>query len=446
MHQSVRRIPIYIYDWYNKDEKYKYVNEIEAFSIQSYEEIRQRQWKKLVRILDVASKSSEYYQNQFKRYNIDVNSIKHPENLLNIPYLTKNDIRRNMVKMRNNDTIMTDIIETATGGTTESPIKIYLDRYCYTMRRAATLYFQRWYGSLPGSPTALLWGAEQDYTKRISVKDKIKQVLFGRVIYLPSSYLNEEVMWNYYYSLMSFKADVLQAYPTPLYIFSEFLEKNNLKLKIRNINVAAEYLYPYQREKIESVFGVKIFNWYGARELGHIATECKYHNGMHINCHGVYIEVIKNGKQVVDEMGEFVVTDLLNTAMPLIRYKIGDIGKISNRICPCGSGLPLIEEVGGRYADTFKKRDGSYIPGVALTNRVIKDHHGIEKLQIIQRDYELYKLNIVKGSDYSEDAVERLKNNICDFIHERIEFEVNFVDDILPEKSGKILFCKSEIH
>ena len=42
---------------------------------------------------------------------------------------------------------------------------------------------------------------------------------------------------------------------------------------IRHINIVAEYLYDYQRETIESVFGTELFNWYDARELGHIATE-----------------------------------------------------------------------------------------------------------------------------------------------------------------------------
>lgn len=446
MIERLRDVPFHILDWKNDDKKLKYMKELKVSFSESRESILREQWNKLLYIIEEAGKNSQYYREKFIIENIIASEIKSPEDLLKISVVTRNDIRQNMEKMRNENLKTCDLIKTATGGTTDSPIQLYLNKECYAQRRAATLYFQQWYGSIIRSPIAYLWGAEQDYPKRIGIKDKLKQILFGRVLYLPSSFLNDEVMWHYYHRLKSFKADILQAYPTPLYIFSEFLEKHNLKLNIRNINVAAEYLYPHQREKIESVFGVKIFNWYGARELGHIATECKYHNGMHINCHGVYIEVIKNGKQVVDEMGEFVITDLLNTAMPLIRYKINDIGKISNRICPCGSGLPLIEEVGGRYADTFKKRDGSYIPGVALTNRVIKEHHGIEKLQIVQRDYELYQLNIVKGSDYSEDEVERLKHNISNFIHDRIEFEVNIVNDILPEKSGKILFCKSEIN
>jgi phenylacetate-CoA ligase len=166
---------------------------------------------------------------------------------------------------------------------------------------------------------------------------------------------------------------------------------------------------------------------------------------MHINSFGVYIEILKNNKQVYDETGEIIITDLLNKAMPLIRYKIGDIGSLTDRSCPCGSNLLLIEEVAGRHADAFKKRDGTFISGVAFTGRVIKEHNGIKKLQIIQKDFEDFHLNIVKGEDYSEDKLKKLEEQICQFMKERLSFDIHFVDDIPPEKSGKVLFCKSEI-
>jgi len=223
------------------------------------------------------------------------------------------------------------------------------------------------------------------------------------------------------------------------------LERANLELPISHINVAAEYLYDYQREKIEKVFNSKIFNWYGTRELGHLATECQEHCGLHVNAFGVFLEVLRNGVPVFDQVGEIVLTDLWNKAMPLIRYRIRDTGVLTTRPCPCGSGLPLLLEVSGRLVDTFKKRDGTLIPGVALTSRVIKEHDGIKKMQIIQKDYNFFNLKIVKGERFRNEDLDKLKESICRFLQTELLFQIDWVDDILPEKSGKVRFCKSEI-
>lgn len=278
------------------------------------------------------------------------------------------------------------------------------------------------------------------------LRNRVKNWALGRSLFLPTGLLNDEILLSYYEELRRFQPKVLQAYPTPLYHFASFLEGEGLKLSIPYINVAAEYLYDFQREKIESIFGTKIFNWYGARELGHLATECKEHCGLHINSYGVDIEALRNGEAVYDEVGELVITDLWNYALPLIRYRIGDLGIISRKRCPCGSGLPLLSEVGGRLTDTFKKRDGTIIPGIALTNRVIKEHLGIQKLQIIQKDYDLFELKVVKGEKFRQEDIESLEESICRFMQAKLSFQIALVDDIAPEKSGKVRFCKCEMN
>lgn len=441
--RHIRSMFVRLDDFRNKDKRLYYLRELDREAQFTHQQILAHQWDRLQQILELAYHHVPFYRKGFESAGVTPKSIHTPVDLLRIPVLVKQDIRRHQQELMNPSFDSTQLFETATGGTTDSPVHLLMDKECLARRRAATLFFFRWLGYSLGDSKALLWGAEQDFPKFQSLKSRIRNWLIERTLYLPSSYLNDKIMYSYYEKLNQFKPKVLQAYPTPLYLFACFLERSGLRLPIKHINVVAEYLYEYQRNKIESVFATKIYNWYGARELGHVATECNIHNGMHINPFGLYLEVIKDGRQVQEEMGELVVTDLLNKAMPLIRYKIGDLGSISYRSCPCGCAFPLIKEVGGRFVDTFKKRDGSFIPGVSLTNRIIKEYNGIEKLQIVQKDFESFQLNIVKGPQYQIDDLENLKERICIFMHERLEFEVCFLDDILPEKSGKVTFCKS---
>ena len=443
--KQIRKVFTYLDDVRNGDRRFHYLRTVEAELTLSRKEIESHQWENLLRLLEDAYKHVPFYRARFAEAGLSPKAIRDPADLEKLPILTKGDIRSNQESLLNSCFRADDLITSATGGTTDSPITIYLDRDAWSRRRAAALFFSRWFGYEIGERLALLWGAEQDFPKYKTWKSRLREWLVGPVLWLPSSYLNDEVMLRYYQLLRDFSPGVLQAYPTPLYIFACFLERKGLRLAIPNINVVAECLYDYQRAKIEAVFNTKIFNWYGARELGHIGTECREHQGLHLNTYGLYAEVIPDAGRSGDGKGQLLFTDLSNRAMPLIRYQIGDIGMISQRECACGRALPFIEHVGGRYVETFKKKDGTYIPGVAFTNRIIQEHFGIEKLQIVQKDYGYYHLNIVKGKEYREEDLRGLKKRMCDFIHEPLAFEVNFVDDIMPEKSGKVLFCKSEV-
>jgi phenylacetate-coenzyme A ligase PaaK-like adenylate-forming protein len=436
---------VYLNDLREGDRRLIYLKYIERILEGDAEHIQKYQLDQLRNIFSYGYNNTEFYRNRFDQANVNPKAINSPNDLIKFPILEKDDIRNNQKSMLSAGVAKSDLVKTATGGTTSSPVPLFIDKESWAKRRAATLYFFKWFNYEIGDKMAYLWGAQQDISSNNSLKQKLRNILINRSLCLETFYLNDETMRSHYEKIVNFKPKGLQAYSTPLFLFANFLDKYKLKLNIKNINTSAEFLYDYQREKIEQVFNTKIFNWYGARELGHIATECSEHSGMHINVSGLFIEIIKNGKQVIDEEGEIVVTDLLNKAMPLIRYRLGDIGKISTRSCKCGSPLPILESVSGRLVDTFKKRDGSFVPGVAFPNRIINECKGIRELQIVQKDYQIFHLNIVRGEHYTNQDLDEIKQKICVFMHDIIEFEVHYLDKIPLEKSGKIRFCKSEI-
>jgi len=107
------------------------------------------------------------------------------------------------------------------------------------------------------------------------------------------------------------------------------------------------------RDILERKFGTEVFETYGSVEFGHIAFECKQHMGLHQITGGSYLEFVdKHGEHVaLGEEGEIVVTGLCNYVMPLIRYRIGDLGIPSDEECTCGRSLPLIKSIQGRLND-----------------------------------------------------------------------------------------------
>jgi phenylacetate-CoA ligase len=437
-----------LFDLKDNQKRLKHLSAIANFNALEAPEAELLQWRNLKKILTYAYDNIPFYTNRFKKAGIVPEDIRSFPDLTKLPILTREDIRRHGDELLAPGAKKDDLIKSATGGTISSPITLYLDRECFEQRLAATVVFNRWFGYELGDKAALLWGATQDFpavTGMNEVKATLRNYLTSRIVWLPTSYLNDSILAEYYRRICKYQPAVIQAYPTPLYLLAKYMEKNGLTYEPKTITVAAETLYNFQREQIEAQFGCKVFNWYGSRELGHMASECRMHNGLHINTFHLLIEAISAGEQVYETEGNLIVTDLRNRAMPLIRYEIGDMGILTKRSCPCGCGLPLLENVSGRLVDTFVTRSGANVPGVALTNRIIKDSGSIEQMQIVQEDFERFLIRIVKGRDFNNDTLKVLEQILAGYFHSSLDVRYEFVEQIPLEKSGKSRFCICQV-
>ena len=121
------------------------------------------------------------------------------------------------------------------------------------------------------------------------------------------------------------------------------------------------------RETMERVYRAPVFDRYGSREVADAACECERHEGLHV-CSPIHVvEVLRaDGTPAASgETGELVVTLLTNHAMPLIRYRIGDMGAKAGRACSCGRGWPLLSDIKGRIGGMFVTADGGLVdPGL----------------------------------------------------------------------------------
>jgi len=117
-------------------------------------------------------------------------------------------------------------------------------------------------------------------------------------------------------------------------------------------------LVPHERAVIERVFGTRVTDFYGCEEVGGIASECERHEGMHINADQLIVEVLREDGTPAGpgEFGAVVVTDLLNLAMPMIRYRIEDMAEVSDRPCSCGRGLATDSPSGAVLAPHIHRR------------------------------------------------------------------------------------------
>ena len=169
-------------------------------------------------------------------------------------------------------------------------------------------------------------------------------------------------------------------------------------------------LLPHERKLIEQVFSCKVTDRYGCEEVSLIGCECEKHDGMHMNIEHLVIEFIKDDGTAakVGEAGNIIVTDLMNFAMPFIRYKVEDVGVPMDTVCTCGRGLPLMANVTGRVADFLVSKNGEKVAGISLIENTLTEMAGIDQMQIIQNSLDDMMINIVPGKEFSDDVQSNL--------------------------------------
>jgi phenylacetate-CoA ligase len=205
---------------------------------------------------------------------------------------------------------------------------------------------------------------------------------------------------------------------------------------------------PYCRDVVKRKFGVDLFEIYGSVEFGNMAFECTEHFALHIITDNVYIELLdEEGEPVAPrERGEIVVTGLHNYVMPLIRYRIGDLGVLTDERCPCGRSWPLLKSIEGRSNDLLVLPSGRRISWLYLQRCIFYDQEFqknlfcISQYQIVQERRDRIVINVVKGLNFDPNLLLRIKNNIEEFFArqgEKLEVIIQLVKDIPMERTGK---------
>lgn len=133
-----------------------------------------------------------------------------------------------------------------------------------------------------------------------------------------------------------------------------------LKTTLRGVVCTAEMLTPPMRTDIQAALGVPCHSQYGCHEAGVSAFECELRNGFHLLSPRAHVEVLADGR--------LISTDLSNQAMFLPRYNTGDLVRMSGRLCPCGRGLPLIDEIIGRQNDIVVDPHGAAVHSEFFTH------------------------------------------------------------------------------
>jgi phenylacetate-CoA ligase len=279
------------------------------------------------------------------------------------------------------------------------------------------------------------------------LKARIKNATCERMLRFDPHHITDDYMASFLLQYKKFRPSMIKCFPNSLMVFADFIKRKGIGLSpVRSISCTGENLYVHQRKLFEETFGGEVFEKVGTRESGVFVCECHLHKGLHVFTEGVVLEILNKDGQPAEpgEIGQVIITDLFNRAMPLIRYKIGDMATASNgRICDCGNPLPLIEKLLGRDRDIILDSYGNPKPGYLFTE-VILDMNLSAQFQVVQPAKDSLVVKIVKENIAGLD-VAKLKVEFQEIVGPLVNIEFNFVTEIPRDPSGKYGYVVSKL-
>jgi phenylacetate-CoA ligase len=308
-------------------------------------------------------------------------------------------------------------------------------------KNAAAILLRGRMGWEPGDRAAGLWGAVEDLpTGARDLRGRLKEAVLARIepmLWLPAADLSDARLDSFASRLRRFAPLVLQAYPSAADLLARRVLARGEPLRIPLVILTAETVFPAQRERIAAALGARVHSFYGAREVGWIAGECVQEERLHLNTDGIHLEI--------DAAGRILVTDLINRAMPLIRYAVGDRGALAEGSCPCGDPRPVLSALHGRVNDVFLLPSGRRVPGSICDVRNYQLVDGIVETQLVQEVVDRLHVRWVAGANYRPEHLDTLRRFLDDSFGGELSYDFERVARIEPEPNGKTRYCISRL-
>jgi len=388
------------------------------------EQLALKQNASLQKMLQHARSTVDFYQN------IRTNDLD------NFPVVNRSDVFDHPERFVSSNYRSEKLLKLYTGGSTGTPLTIYMTRLVRQQTYAFWKLFYQQIGFNIGDKKASFVG------RKIQQPDNNNAPFWrynaiDRQLIFSSYHLDTKNIPTYLAQLNKFKPVIIEGYPLSILRLAEYIIDHNTTLTFvpKGISTSSENFTDKQRKLMEKAFSCKVYDQYGSAESVVFASECEYQS-KHVAPEYGLIEVLqKDGSISRSGEGELLMTGLLNDAMPLIRYRIGDLARISQRDCPCGRKSSIIEELYGKSGAVIVSEDKT-IPtaAIAIAFEYLKN---VKKSQLVQNEPNKVIARLATTDDFSEKEESFMRWELQKMLGENMKITVEKVDDIPPAANGK---------
>jgi phenylacetate-CoA ligase len=360
-----------------------------------------------------AARYVPYYQRSFEKSGLRPHFVDRIEDLSRIPLTSKADLRRKPSDFLAQFPFRRDLIRWQTSGTTGSPIQLFYEpeanerlyAFVELYRNQACVSRADRRAQFTGKP--IVPARQREGTRVFWRFDAAnRSLLLSSVHLLPAN------LPDYASALRRYAPAYLCGYPSAMYVLAQyFLRTGEGAPRLRAALTSAETLLPHQRKAIEEAFQTRVFDQYGQTEMQSFWYECCF-GAMHAHPLAGVTEILRQDGTPAPpgEEGEVVLTGLINRAMPLLRYRIGDRASFSaGPPCPCGRKMKVIRTLGGRKEDFLYTRERGFL---GRLDPVFKGVSGIVESQIVQESLDMLKVYYTPEPDATDGDLANLLTNL----------------------------------
>jgi phenylacetate-CoA ligase len=405
----------------------------------------QLQAKRLQQLLVDAGQHVPYYKEMFQRTGFDPQAVKSPAELTRLPFLTKAELRARPLDFRHAHA--GPLARFNTGGSSGEPLVFFIGRERVSHDVAAKWRATRWWNVDIGDPEIVVWGSPIE----LGAQDRVRRVRDAilRTELLPAFEMSDAKLDGFVQRIRQRRPRMLFGYPSALSHIARHAQLRGVAMNDLGIRVAfvtSERLYDEQRKTIAEVFGCPVANGYGGRDAGFIAHQCPQ-GTMHITDEDIVVEIIgEDGHPVPDgQSGEVVVTHLATREYPFIRYRTGDMAIKGTTPCGCGRGLSQLAEIQGRSTDFVVAMNGTVMHGLSLIY-ILRDLAGVQGFKVVQHSLQHTSVQLVTGPEFEPGGLAVIVAGFKRRLGEAVQVDVERVDAIAPEKSGKFRYIVSHVN
>ncbi|MCG8320850.1 MAG: hypothetical protein MI921_15215 [Cytophagales bacterium] len=390
------------------------------------EALKAIQFNKLKRLLSFSYSNFEFYRELMDNARFDPEKFHDLEEISLLPVITKNDYREfTEHQLKKHPEKYAQYFKDHTSGSTGIPLVVYRtwSERAYLLSKFLRVFFNNGY-SIFDTTFGIL--APTRYSGRDSILQKL-----GIMPRVQAQFSDpaEKLARMFHDS----KADVLYGNVSSLVQMALHMEKKGMAVKpLKFYLTTGEELDENSAKTIERVFGENLINHYGSIELSTMAYRKKGEKYFNF-CHDTNLLEILDQNGQASETGSNIVTDFHIYSFPMVRYELGDQLETARE-----DGFPMIKRIKGRKDASVVMKDGSKEPAYFLFEIFGKDLL-VRQYKVVQEAWDLFKAELVISDlNEKENLSKKIIARFEHYMGAEVRLEINFVDEIAPEASGKI--------
>jgi phenylacetate-CoA ligase len=333
----------------------------------STEDIRRRQLAALDETLAFARERVPHYRSQ----RIEPVRGDPVGQLSRFPVLTKRDLQAAGKSLLADGVVEASTFRSRTSGSTGEPTMVWFDRRAWLQARYS-LKLRRMLSHGIGLGASVLIVSETEVHERMA----------GAGWLFRQEYLSLRTpIGRHVEEILRLRPDALYAFPSHLGDLLDHCDREGIELPpVKVVFTSSEVLAPSLRRRLQERLHARVCDIYGSTEFKEVAWQCKA-GSYHVNHESVWIE--RESPESAGGPGNLLLTTLVNRAAPLIRYRVGDLGRLQSVRCACGREGPALSDLEGREGEMLRLADGRRFSPYLLTT-AIEDVPGLRQYQFVQ--------------------------------------------------------------